>query len=283
MFRYLSDRTKATLFYALAFAFSAAVVLLAPVLGANVTAVAMLTPFLAVLLMLLLVTRDGYTKAGWAALGLHRAGVRTWGLALLVPLLILGFSYGALWLSGVATFAMPATGEPAIQALNLILSIVLSLVFALGEEIGWRGYLLPHLSALGSRRGLLVSGLLHGIWHLPILLLTPYYHDAGNPLIVVPLFLAGLTLTGVFYGKLRLITGSVWPAAIAHTAGNGFSTAFTALTVTASPLVFEYLVGESGVLTLIGLAIVAGWILYRLGQEPRADKLQAAPRVAAKA
>jgi hypothetical protein len=79
MFRYLSDRTKATIFYALAFAFSAAVVLLAPVLGAGVTAAAMLTPFLAVLLMLLLVTRDGYSRPGWAALGLHRAGIHTWG------------------------------------------------------------------------------------------------------------------------------------------------------------------------------------------------------------
>src|SRR5215212_6573201 len=283
MFTQLTTSAKALLFFAIALGLTLTVSLLAPLLGEATPLVHMFTPLLAVLLMLLLVTRDGYTKAGWAALGLHRAGVRTWGLALLVPLLILGFSYGALWLSGVASFAMPATGEPAMQALNLVLSIVLSLVFALGEEIGWRGYLLPHLSALGSRRALLVSGLLHGIWHLPILLLTPYYHDAGNPLIVVPLFLAGLTLTGVFYGKLRLITGSVWPAAIAHTAGNGFSTAFTALTVTASPLVFEYLVGESGVLTLIGLAIVAGWILYRLGQQRRADELQTAPRVAAKA
>jgi len=51
-------------------------------------------------------------------------------------------------------------------------------------------------------------------------LLTPYYHSTGNPLIVVPLFLATLTLTGVVYGELRLMTGSVWPATLAHGAGN---------------------------------------------------------------
>ena len=283
MFRYLSDRTKATIFYALAFIFSTAVIALAPIFGAGIPAVAMLTPLLVVLLMLLVVTRDGYTGAGWTALGLHHAGFHTWGLALLVPLLILGFSYGVLWLTGIATFAMPAGGGLAMPLLNVVLSIVLTLPLAFGEEIGWRGYLLPHLSALGRRRAVLLSGLLHGIWHLPILLLTPYYHHAGTPLIVVPLFLVGLTLAGVFYGELRLTTGSVWPAAIAHTVGNSLSTAFTACTVTASPLVFEYLVGESGVLTLIGLAVVAGWILYRLGQEPRADELQTAPRVEASA
>lgn len=266
MFPNLSDRTKATIFYALAFSFSAAVVPLAPLLGAGVTAVAMLTPLLAVLLMLLLVTRDGYSRAGWAALGLHRVGVGAWGLAVFVPFLVLGFAYSVVWLTGIASFAMPAGAGSAIQPLNLVFSILLTLVFAFGEEIGWRGYLLPHLSALGHRRALLFSGLLHGIWHLPVLLLTPYYHHAAHPLIVVPLFLAGLTFTGVFYGQLRLMSGSVWPATIAHTAGNSLSTAFTALTLTASPLVLEYLVGESGVLTLIGLAVVAGWILYRRGQ-----------------
>jgi membrane protease YdiL (CAAX protease family) len=161
----------------------------------------------------------------------------------------------------MASFAMPAGAGSAMQPRNLVVSIVLTLVFVLGEEIGWRGYLLPHLSGLGRRRALLLSGLLHGIWHLPVLLLTPYYHHTGTPLLVVPLFLAGLTCTGVFYGQLRLMTASVWPATIAHTAGNSLSTAFTALTVTAAPLVLEYLVGESGIFTVIGLAVVAAWIL----------------------
>jgi membrane protease YdiL (CAAX protease family) len=134
---------------------------------------------------------------------------------------------------------------------------------------------------IGRRRALLLSGLLQGIWHLPILLLTPYYHSAGNPLIVVPLFLATLTLTGVVYGYLRLMTGSVWPAALAHGAGNSFWSTFTALSVTTSPFALEYLAGESGILPLLGLVVVAGWLLYRLGQGPRAIRLPAAPRVEA--
>jgi len=32
----------------------------------------------------------------------------------------------------------------------------------------------------------LLTGLLHGIFHLPLILLTPFYHSAGNKLIVVP-------------------------------------------------------------------------------------------------
>lgn len=161
---------------------------------------------------------------------------------------------------------MPAAGALAMLPIEFVLAMVIALPLAFGEEIGWRGYLLPHLSALGHGRALLLSGLLHGIWHLPILLLTPYYHNAGNPLIVVALFLATLTLAGVLYGYLRLTTGSVWPAVLAHGAANGFWGMFTALTITASPLALEYLAGESGVLPLIATAILAGWLAYRLHQ-----------------
>jgi membrane protease YdiL (CAAX protease family) len=107
--------------------------------------------------------------------------------------------------------------------------------------------------------------------------------SAGNPLIVAPLFLATLTLTGVVYGELRLMTGSVWPAALAHGAGNSFWSTFTGLTVTTSPLALEYLAGESGVLPLLGLVVVAGWVLYHLGQEPRTAQQTIAPPVEANA
>jgi membrane protease YdiL (CAAX protease family) len=278
MFRNLTDRTKAAVFSALALSFSVAVVALAPVLGPLITMVVMFTPLLAVLLMLLLVTRDGYTKAGWAALGLHRAGFRAWGLALLLPCLTLGFGYSVVWLTGIASFVMP-TGGLATLPLDLVAPAIIALPLAFGEELGWRGYLLPHLSTLGHGRALLLSGLLHGIWHLPILLLTPYYHSAGNPLIVATLFLATLTLAGVLYGYLRLTTDSVWPAVLGHGATNVVWGTLSGLTVAASPLTLEYLAGETGLLPLLAIAVIAGWLLHRLSQEPRAAQRPIAPRI----
>lgn len=278
MFRNLTDRAKATIFYALALCLGFGTLLLAPVFGALILVMYMFTPLLAVLLMQLLVTRDGYTRAGWTVLGLHRAGFRAWGLALLLPGLILSFGYSVVWLTGIASPTLDAWGLVTLP-LNLVLSMLLDVPLAFGEELGWRGYLLPQLSSIGRRRALLLSGLLQGIWHLPMLLLTPYYHSAGNPLIVVPLFLATLTLTGVIYGELRLMTGSVWPAALAHGAGNSFWSTLTGLTITTSPLALEYLAGESGVLPLLGLVVVAGWVLHRLGQPTRSMRTKATQAV----
>jgi uncharacterized protein len=111
------------------------------------------------------------------------------------------------------------------------------------------------------------------------LLLTPYYHTTGNPLIVTALFLATLTLAGVVYGYLRLTTDSAWPAVLAHGAANGFWGTFTALTVVASPVTLEYLAGESGVLPLIATAVVASWLLHRLGQSTRSVRAKAVQAV----
>jgi uncharacterized protein len=122
------------------------------------------------------------------------------------------------------------------------------------------------LMHLGTTRALLLSGLLHAIWHFPLMLLTPVYPILGNWLIIGPIILLTLTTAGVFYGYLQLTSRSVWPATLAHGVINTSFDWFALFTVTASPLALEYLAGETGVLTLVATALSAGVILYRLRQ-----------------
>lgn len=271
MFTHLTDLTKAFIFYGLAVTLAAIVAPLHSSLGEGVLLLAMFTPLASVLLMLLVVTRDGYSKAGWASLGLQRAGFRGWGIALFVPLLVLGLAYTIIWGTGVADLVVPATFNGiSINALFPLLVLLMiaknTLTNSLAEELGWRGYFFPKLLALGPRRAMLLSGLLHGVWHLPYIFFTPFYHSGGNRLIVVGLFLATFTIAGMIYGYLRLTTDSVWPAALAHSAHNTIWDILVAFTITGSPLVTEYLAGESGLLTIIGYAVVAGWLVYRLNK-----------------
>lgn len=264
MFTNLSNYAKAALFYGLAVGMAVIVALGATGLGERTVILNMLTPLLAVLLMLLVVTGDGYHKAEWQALGLHGAEFSQWGLALSGPLLVLGITYGLVWSTGIGRLVWPTEQSGIDLILNLVINLLFAVLFALSEEIGFHGYLLPHLLVLGRTRALLLSGLLHGAWHLPIMLLTPYYHSDGNRWIIISLFLLTLTAAGVFYGYLRLTSASTWPAAIAHGAFNTFWNQFSTLTVAVgSSLVLEYLAGESGLLTLIGTAVLAGWLLYR--------------------
>ena len=266
MFTQLTNLEKALLYYIIAFGLCLGITFMAPLLGSRITEIIMFTPLAAVLLMLLVITRDGYSAAAWRKLGLLQAGLRGWSLALLVPLFALSFAYGIVWISGMATLVSPpGLGSISSFLLDLVVSIaVVSLLGGIGEEIGWRGYLLPRLSGLGVRWAMVLTGLLHGIWHLPVILWTPFYHGAGNRFVIIPLFVLTLTVAGICYGYLRLTTGSVWPAALAHGAFNVLWERFNTVTVAGSPLTVEYLAGESGVLTLLALAATAGWLDYRL-------------------
>jgi hypothetical protein len=107
MLTHLTDSAKAFLFYGMVFGLTLGVALLAPLLGGATPIVHMLTPFLAVLLMLLVVTRDGYSRTGWGSLGVQRLGLRSWPFALLTPLLVLSVAFGLVWRTGVAQMVAP--------------------------------------------------------------------------------------------------------------------------------------------------------------------------------
>jgi membrane protease YdiL (CAAX protease family) len=271
MFRHITNFKKALIFYALTLTLAIAVTATAPLIGDAVLPVYMLAPVVAVLILLLIVTRDGYTRAGWADLGLHRFGRQAWAFAILMPLPVLLFSYSIAWSTGIASLVIPSSSGSVLQQIpNFLIGLVVSLFFTLGEEIGWRGYLLPRLMPLGPRRAMLLTGLLHGIYHLPVMLLTPFYHGEGNRFIVLPLFLLTLTLAGLVYGYLRLTTNSVWPAALTHLAFNTYWLNLGAITLAVSPVALEYLAGESGLLTILSMAVVIVWLLVRLPGQLRA-------------
>jgi membrane protease YdiL (CAAX protease family) len=253
----LSDTGKAFVYYTIAFLLCCCVALLSTRLGTSTLTAATFTPLAAVLLIFA-VTGEGYTRQGWSSLGLLRAGWSGWPLALTIPVLVLTFAYGTLWLTGRGRLVTLDGWDPLPFTLDLFASLtVLTLSNGLGEEIGWRGYFLPRLLTLGQRKACLLSGLLHGVFHLPIMLGTLYYHAEGNHLITVPLFLLTLTLAGVCYGYLRITTGSVWPVALAHSTFNIAWDRLNSFTAFDDIFARDYLAGESGVLTVTALLVVA--------------------------
>jgi len=169
--------------------------------------------------MNLVVTRDGRSRAGWASLGLHRAGFRFWPIALVLPVLVIAAAEAVVAVTGLTHGDLSALPSPP----DLVIGYVIVLLFSLGEEIGWRGYLLPLLQDMRETRRFAAAevGFIHGLWHLPItFVVAGAYLTDGNRWLTVPLFLGVLTTAGVIYGWLRDVSGSVWPAAATHAAFN---------------------------------------------------------------
>ncbi len=282
MFRSFSDSQKAAVFSVLVvvLALGAALVIRALNLpnGLRSSALYMAVPAATVLLMMQFVTRDGYTRAGWSSLGLHRLGLRSWGVAILAPVLVGVVGTAIVWATPLAAFNAPDDSLSTIVGFFVQL-VLFTVTLSLGEELGWRGYLLPRLLSLGRTRALLVTGLVWAAWHLPLIFLTPLYHADGNRWLTVPLFVATIVGGSFFFGYLRLWTGSVWPAALAHSAHNGAWGILAVFTATTSPVVVEeYLVGDNGVLILLGTVLVAGWLGHRLGLRGRLRGLAPNPQ-----
>jgi membrane protease YdiL (CAAX protease family) len=144
-----------------------------------------------------------------------------------------------------------------VIAVNLV-AVVVNIVPAFGEEFGWRGYLLMRLLPLGARRAMVLSGAIWGLWHAPVILQGHNYPD--HPVIGVPLMIGFCILLGVIFGWLRLASGSVFAAAVAHAAVNGPAN---------TPLLF--LRGRNDITTgitgLLGQAVMLAFVLliWRLG------------------
>src|ERR671913_2525905 len=269
MFTKLADTSKGAIFTVLVLCMAVGAALLIRIL--NITSdlvmftIWSITPTVAALIMLLVVTRDGYSKEGWKSLGLHRLGLNVWWIAFGATLLITVAASAVVWVTPLASFTMPEGGilNPVINF--LIQFAILVLTFALGEEIGMRGYLQPHLMSLGRTRALLVVGLVWATWHMPLYYFMAKLFPVGNVLFFLPLFYGTIVAASFFFGYLRIYTGSTWPASIAHSVHNAAWGVLGALTVTSSPvLVNLYLVGDYGLLILIGTVIGAIWVGYYL-------------------
>lgn len=144
-------------------------------------------------------------------------------------------------------------------------------IFAFGEELGWRGWLLPALRPLGTWPALILSGVIWGVWHSPIILLG--YNFGRTDVTGVLLMIGGCVAWGILFGWLRLRSASVWPAVIAHGSLNAAGGVILLFAATQPDMA---LAGPLGVATWIVIAVVV-IVLVVTGQFRKQPELADAP------
>lgn len=144
---------------------------------------------------------------------------------------------------------------------GMLLAVPINSVASLGEELGWRAYLLPKLmerfpGMAGARQMALLVGLIHGVWHWPLFFLSTRL-DPGSGFPFPLVYLVFTCSMSVLLSWATLSSGSVWPAAIGHGAVNATS-ALTGylLKGTANPLLGPAPTGLIGGLGYLVLALV---------------------------
>ena len=190
-------------------------------------------------------------------LGWQRGPVRYLLLSYALPVVYAGVVYGLTWLLGwgaLTTERVPE-GQPwPVSALTnaTVLFLAGGLLPALGEEIGWRGLLVPQLARLTSfTKTALISGAIWAVWHYPMILFAGYHGDTPRWYALLCFTVMAVAMSFAF-AWLRLRSGSLWTAVILHAAHNVFiQTIFDPLTRDTG--FTAYITTEFG----IGLAVAA--------------------------
>lgn len=164
-----------------------------------------------------------------------------------VPLLYASIAYAIVWIAGFGGFGNRGFLDALVKQMHLggprwvsvalgialtgTFGLVGSISHALGEEIGWRGFLVPELFRTTSfTTTALISGIVWSLWHYPILIWGDY--NAGTPTWYgLTCFTVMVVSMSFVFAWMRLKSGSLWTAAILHASHNLYIQAiFTPLT-----------------------------------------------------
>ena len=203
---------------------------------------------------------------GFADVGFQPGKGRYYAYAVAVPLvlaLLAGLLSKAL---DIRTFSPLAPDEFVRITPAMVHLLGLGLLGAFGEELGWRGFLLPRMMSGGFRTPYLGCGLVWASWHLPLIALGGFY-PTGHPLLMALVYGVGIVAMSFVFSELRLRSGSVWVATVAHAAHNfifQFALPVLFLTVPGSRSgLWDTVSGDTG-LSIAALYVAAYVVLRRV-------------------
>jgi CAAX protease family protein len=171
------------------------------------------------------------TELGWRW-PQTKFAIQSW----LIPILYASVAYAIVWLSGLGGFPnhqfmtqiatrMGLHVSPTFSTILYVLlvgsfGLVGSLARALGEEIGWRGFLVPELfKTFSFTSTALISGVVWSCWHYPVLIWGDY--NAGTPTWYgLTCFTVMVVSISFLFAWMRLKSGSLWTGALLHASHN---------------------------------------------------------------
>lgn len=228
------------------------------------------TPAFAALLLCVVLPKR---RSNFGQLRLFRLGGWRWYvLAFLLPAIPIAISYLSALSFGFVAFHWPQnSGEWQMLMFRYTVGYFVTIfvgpfIWALSEEIGWRGFLQSKLvSRVGARAGILLTGLVWAVWHYLFIFWGGYY-DVGNLWLNTALFTLTVVPMAFVIGWVRLRSASLWPVVIFHAASNAAWQVWN-YSVTPIDARWVYVAGETGIVNVFIWTALACLAWNRLSPE----------------
>lgn len=183
-----------------------------------------------------LITQHWVLKKPLKELGLKMGPAGTYLKTYIIILVLYGLNYGFTWIfltkpdfslsSFMAQYgisgALPLPAPvmiAALTAMTLVGSPLANMIPSLGEELGWRGFLLPALEPLGKAKAAVLSGMIWALWHTPMILILGFgYGREFWPGVLLHFTL--VTSLGIWMAAVWFKTRSTVLAAFMHAVFN---------------------------------------------------------------
>ena len=146
-------------------------------------------------------------------------------VAVILPVIYATLGDVIIWLSCPEAFGITDV-RPFVAITYPLLAVVSGVVLsfaALGEELGWRGYMMPKLIELiGMPKAIITGGIIWGLWHAPLTCVGHNYgmDYPGFPYVGIILMCLMCMALGTVLTYVTIKTGSIWPAAFMHAINN---------------------------------------------------------------
>lgn len=208
------------------------------------------------------VTKYRYFRKEKNALYFRKCKSKYLLLAFLMPIIYIGIPYCIYWCIRPESMNMNWNFK---LICDLLIGIGTNMILTLGEEIGWRGFLVPHLTEwIGMKKAFMISGLIWGGWHVP-LLVSGFYLPGVSIWYKIPMFMIVITGVGVIIGIITIKSKSIWPAVVLHAVHNTMDqNIFGEGTVGHCKV---YFVSEAGICTAFIVIAIVIWILIKLKKD----------------
>ncbi len=221
-----------------------------------------------------LITRFVF-QGNFKGMGWKTGEFRWWIIAMIIPVLTGFIMFGTAWVTGIAPFlSEKATEMIALPMMGaLITGLIWSIISATGEEIGWRGLLVPELGRVTSFTWVaLISAFIWFCWHVPVML-AGGYGGQGGLLYSLIIFFLSMIGGSTLFAWIRLRSGSIWPAALLHGCDNFFTQevypSLTAVTKAGGEMLGEF--GWYMVLISLVIGVIFWYLRFMLPPMPKPE------------